>query len=95
MAQRVRAPGARRGNTNRQGKGLKEKKRIQISMSISDRVEISEGVYIDLRERFENYLLDQGIEPNEASIKQVARQWAYETWWYRLKRAEDEQATIL
>lgn len=86
--------GASRNNTNRAGKGVKEKKRIQISMSISDHVEVSDGVFADLRERFERYFSDQGIQPTEGLIKQVARDWAYEVWWHRLSRAEDEQAII-
>ncbi len=87
--------GPPRGNTNRLGKGIKEKKAIKFSMSISDHVQISDGVYDDLRARFEDYLLDQGIQPTEELIKQVARDWAYETWWMRLKRTEDEQAMVL
>lgn len=87
--------GAPRNNQNRLGKGLKEKKRIQINMSISDRSEISTGVIVDLRARFEDYLLAQGVTPSEEAIKTLARQWAYESWWFRLKHAEDEQAIIL
>lgn len=87
--------GAPRNNTNRKGKGRKEKKRIQVNMSISDRVDIGDGVYADLRARFEDYFYDQGLIPTEDLIKEQARTWAYEAWWFRLKRAEDNQAQIL
>lgn len=90
-----RQVGAPRGNKNRTGKGTKQKKRIQVTMSISDRVEMSDGIYADLRGRFEEYFLDQGTQPTEDEIKSLARQWAYETWWHRLKKAEDDQAMIL
>jgi hypothetical protein len=87
--------GAPRNNQNRKGKGIKEKKRIQVNMSISDRIEVSDGVYTDLRHRFEEYLLNQGIDPTEDEIKAVARQWAYEAWWHHLRKAEDDHAIIL
>jgi hypothetical protein len=87
-------PGAPRDNQNKKGH-TKEKKRIPVNMSISDHAEISDGVYTDLRGRFEEYLLNQGIQPTEDAIKSLARQWAYEAWWFRLKKAEDDQAMIL
>jgi hypothetical protein len=87
--------GAPLGNKNRAGKGTKKKKRVQISMSISDHSQISDGIYADLRGRFEHYLLDRGIPPTEEEIKSLARQWAYENWWHRLKTAEDDLAMIL
>lgn len=89
-----RKVGAPRNNQNRSGKGVKEKKRIQVNMSVSDRCAISDGVLVDLRARFEEYLLAQGLDPSEEAIKSLARQWAYEAWWFRLKRAEDEQSII-
>lgn len=87
--------GAPRNNTNRLGKATKQKKRIQVNMSISDHSEMSDGVFADLRERFEGYLLCQGIQPTEEEIKAVARQWAYAAWWQNLSRAEDERVMIL
>ena len=90
-----RKVGAPRNNQNRLGKGVKEKKRIQVNMSVSDHCEVSNGVVVDLRARFEDYLLSQGVIPTEEAIKSLARQWAYESWWFRLKRAEDEQTIIL
>lgn len=86
--------GAPRRNQNRKNK-TKEKGRIPLSLSISDKTEVSEGVYVDLRARFEEYLLAQGELPTEERIREVARTWAYEAWWVRLKQAEDEQAEFL
>jgi len=86
--------GAPAGNKNRQGK-TKDRKRIQVSMGISDHVKINDTLYADLRKRFEEYLLAQGIPPDEDEIKSVARRWAYEAWWLHLKRAEDDQAIII
>jgi hypothetical protein len=94
MIKQEKRAGAPRNNQNRKGKGTKAKKRIAVNMGISDRSEISSGVYVDLRKRFEDYLLDQGVQPTEDLIKKVARDWAYESWWQHLSRAEDEQAII-
>ncbi len=88
-------PGAPRDNHNRTGKGLKPRGRIAVTMSVSDQTEISAGIHVDLRRRFEDYLLAQGIMPTEQAIRDLARQWAYEMWWGRLTRAEDEQAMIV
>ena len=89
-----RGVGAPRNNQNRKGRGIKDKKRIPVNMSISDHSEISQGVYANLRGRFEDYLLNDGIPPTEEHIQELARQWAYEAWWQHLQQAEDAQAII-
>lgn len=69
--------GAPLGNKNAKGKRV-ERDRIPINMGVSKK-----NGLLDL---FTHYLLEQGIEPTDDNIKDVASRWAYAYWGERLKR---------
>ncbi len=79
---------APRRNKNASGKRV-DRERIAVNLGISHRN--------GLLELFSRYLSEQGIEPTDEHIKQVASDWAYHYWGERLKREieTNDQAIIL
>lgn len=69
--------GAPIGNKNASGKRV-ERERVSIHMSVSNKN--------GLLELFSRFLLEQGIEPTDDNIKEIASRWAYAYWGERLKR---------
>lgn len=87
MAKKIQS-GAKLRNKNATGKRV-QRDRIPVNMSISEKN--------GLLELFSRYLSEQGVEPSDDNIKELASSWAYRYWGERLKREIEmnDQAMIL